>query len=143
MFLGALVSDRRSHCRHQPFVSSPTVTVGLLTPDIQTPGAGQRPALPGLAPGNSSFYILSGMDFRWEPSVRTRHLAVIIALSLVAVGTITSFNLSRLVTLRIQDKARSHQALADTLFQIAQPEILDSPQADALACSAGTRLSRQ
>jgi signal transduction histidine kinase len=79
------------------------------------------------------------MDFRWEPSVRTRHLAVIIALSLVAVGTITSINLSRLVTLRIQDKARSHQALADALFQIAQPEILNSPQADALTLLSGNK----
>ena len=45
----------------------------------------------------------------------------------------TSFNLSRLVTLRVQDKARSHQALADALFQIAQPEILARPEANALS----------
>ena len=73
------------------------------------------------------------MDFRWEPSVRTRHLTVIIALSLATVTAMTSFNLSRLVTLRVQDKARSHQALADALFQIAQPEILARPEANALS----------
>ncbi len=86
-----------------------------------------------LATRNRSFYILSGMDFRWEPSVRTRHLTVIIALSLATVAAMTSFNLSRLVTLRVQDKARSHQALADALFQIAQPEILARPEANALS----------
>ena len=67
------------------------------------------------------------MNIQWEPSVRTRHLIVVIALSFVAVVAIASFSLFRLVSLRVADKARAQESISDALFLIAQREILAKP----------------
>src|SRR5919201_3329566 len=68
---------------------------------------------------------------RWEPSVRTRHLTVIIALVLAAVGTLTFFNVSRLLSSKLASKRETAEKLvAAYLFQSAQQAILRSPQQD-------------
>jgi len=68
------------------------------------------------------------MSIQWEPSVRTRHLIVIIALSFAAVAAIASFSLLRMVALRVADKARAQESISDALFFIAQREILAKPE---------------
>ena len=71
------------------------------------------------------------MRLRWDPSVRTRHLAVILALALTAVGALTSFNLTRMLGVRLAARHRAQEALADALYQITQQVILDNPGKDA------------
>lgn len=73
----------------------------------------------------------SVMRLRWDPSVRTRHLAVIIALALTAVGALTCFNLSRLLGVRIAARHRAQESLADAIYKIAQQVILENPGKDA------------
>ncbi|MEP7271885.1 MAG: ATP-binding protein [Acidobacteriota bacterium] len=71
------------------------------------------------------------MRLRWDPSVRTRHLAVIVALALTAVGALTCFNLTRLLGVRLAARHRAQEALADALYQITQQVILENPGKDA------------
>ncbi len=71
------------------------------------------------------------MRLRWDPSVRTRHLAVILALALTAVGALSCFNLTRLLGVRLAARHRAQEALADALYQITQQVILENPGKDA------------
>jgi len=71
------------------------------------------------------------MRIRWDPSVRTRHLAVIIALALTAVLALTFFNLSRLLGVRLAARHRAQESLADALYLITQQAILENPGSDA------------
>jgi signal transduction histidine kinase len=70
------------------------------------------------------------MRLKWEPSVRTRHLAVILALSLTALGALTAYNLSRMLGVRVAARHRAQEALADALYQITQQVILENPGND-------------
>jgi hypothetical protein len=81
------------------------------------------------------------MRLRWDPSVRTRHLAVILALALTAVGALTSFNLTRMLGVRLAARHRAQEALADALYQITQQVILDNPGKDARLLLGTTLLS--
>lgn len=71
------------------------------------------------------------MRLRWDPSVRTRHLAVILALALTALGALTAFNLSRMLGVRLAGRHRAHESLADALYQITQKVILENPGKDS------------
>jgi signal transduction histidine kinase len=64
----------------------------------------------------------------WDPSVRTRHLTVIVALLLVAAVTSLCFNLTRLLNLQLAAKHKAIETLADQVTQIAQQTILSHPQ---------------
>lgn len=71
------------------------------------------------------------MRLRWDPSVRTRHLAVILGLALTALGALTAFNLSRMLGVRLAARHRAQEALADALYQITQQVILENPSKDS------------
>lgn len=67
------------------------------------------------------------LQFRWDPSVRTRHVLVILALSLTALGLLCGFSLTRLLGVKIAAKHRAQESLADALFSIAQHTINEQP----------------
>jgi signal transduction histidine kinase len=64
----------------------------------------------------------------WDPSVRTRHLTVIVALLLVAAVALLCFNLTRLLNFQLAAKHKAIETLADQVTQIAQQTILSHPQ---------------
>jgi signal transduction histidine kinase len=65
---------------------------------------------------------------RWDPSVRTRHLTVIVALLLVAATALLCFNLTRLLNAQLAAKRKAIETLADQVSLIAQQAILSRPQ---------------
>src|SRR5262245_61257628 len=67
----------------------------------------------------------------WDPSVRTRHLTVIVALLLVAAGALLCFNLTRLLNLQLTAKHKAIETLADQVTPIAQQAILSHRQEPA------------
>jgi signal transduction histidine kinase len=67
---------------------------------------------------------------KWEPSVRTRHLTVIIALVLAGAGTLTVFNLSRLLQNVIASTRERQKLAVDYLVLAAQEAIYRNPQQD-------------
>ncbi|NOT61104.1 MAG: hypothetical protein HOP19_12870, partial [Acidobacteria bacterium] len=62
---------------------------------------------------------------RWNPSVRTRHLTICIALVLLTATALASFALSRLVRQQLAAKRRAVETLTDQLTQFAQAAILN------------------
>ncbi len=62
---------------------------------------------------------------RWNPSVRTRHLTICIALVLLTVTALASFALARLVNQQLSAKRRAIETLTDQLTQFAQAAILN------------------
>src|SRR5262245_26444075 len=68
----------------------------------------------------------------WEPSVRTRHLTVIIFLVTLITGAILCFSIARLLSIQTTDKKEAAKTLTDQLFTFAQRAInnrpLDEPQ---------------
>ena len=62
---------------------------------------------------------------RWNPSVRTRHLTICIALVLLSVAALASFALARLVSQQLSAKRRAIETLTDQLTQFAQAAILN------------------
>ncbi len=69
----------------------------------------------------------------WEPSVRTRHLTVIILLILLITGTLLCFNVARLLNAQTEAKKDAVEKLTDQLFTFSQQAInnfpLEEPQA--------------
>src|SRR5689334_1435435 len=63
----------------------------------------------------------------WEPSVRTRHLTVIISLILIATATLLCFNIARLLNAHTAAKRESFEKVADPLSSFAQRAILNRP----------------
>jgi len=66
----------------------------------------------------------------WEPSVRTRHLTVIISLVLIATATLLCFNIARLLNAHTTAKRESFEKIADPLSSFAQRAILTRPLED-------------
>ncbi|HMY71885.1 MAG TPA: hypothetical protein PLQ88_08615, partial [Blastocatellia bacterium] len=66
----------------------------------------------------------------WEPSVRTRHLTVIISLVLIATATLLCFNIARLLNAHTTAKRESFEKIADPLSSFAQKAILNRPIED-------------
>lgn len=64
----------------------------------------------------------------WDPSVRTRHITILFALLLVAVGALLCFNLTRLVQAQLVARHKAIDMLADQVALIAQQAILAHPQ---------------
>ena len=62
---------------------------------------------------------------RWNPSVRTRHLTICIALVLLSVAALASFALARLASQQLSAKRRAIETLTDQLTQFAQAAILN------------------
>ncbi len=67
---------------------------------------------------------------KWDPSVRARHLTIIIALVLASAGTLTAFNLSRLLHGTVATARERQKLAADYLAQAAQEAIYRNPQQD-------------
>jgi signal transduction histidine kinase len=69
----------------------------------------------------------------WEPSVRTRHLTVIILLIFLITGTLLCFNVARLHNAQTEAKKDAVEKLSDQLFTFSQQAInnfpLEEPQA--------------
>ena len=63
----------------------------------------------------------------WEPSVRTRHLTVIIFLVTLITGAILCFSIARLLNIQTTDKKEAVENLADQLFTFAQRAINNRP----------------
>jgi signal transduction histidine kinase len=63
----------------------------------------------------------------WEPSVRTRHLTVIIFLVLLAAGALMCFNLARLLNAHTGAKHEKFSLLADPISYAAQQAIFTRP----------------
>ncbi len=66
----------------------------------------------------------------WEPSVRTRHLTVIISLVLIATATLLCFNVARLLNAHTTAKREAFEKIADPLSTFAQKAILNRPLED-------------
>ena len=66
----------------------------------------------------------------WEPSVRTRHLTVILFLILVITATLVSFNIARLINIQTIAKIDAAEQLADQIFPFAQRAINNNPLED-------------
>lgn len=66
----------------------------------------------------------------WEPSVRTRHLTVIISLVLTATATLLCFNVARLLNAHTAAKREAFEKIADPLSAFAQKAILNRPLED-------------
>ncbi len=66
----------------------------------------------------------------WEPSVRTRHLTVIISLVLIATATLLCFNIARLLNAHTTAKREAFQKVADPLSSFAQKAINNHPLED-------------
>lgn len=66
----------------------------------------------------------------WEPSVRTRHLTVIISLVLIATATLLCFNIARLLNAHTTAKREAFQKVADPLSSFAQKAINTHPLED-------------
>jgi signal transduction histidine kinase len=64
----------------------------------------------------------------WDPSVRTRHILILFALLLAAVGAMLCFNLTRLLHAQLAAKHKAIETLADQVTQLAQQAILAHPQ---------------
>lgn len=64
----------------------------------------------------------------WEPSVRTRHLTVIISLVLIATATLLCFNIARLLNAHTAAKREAFEKIADPLSAFAQQAILNRPR---------------
>lgn len=64
---------------------------------------------------------------RWEPSVRTRHLTVIITLIFIATATLLCFNIARLLNAHTTAKREAFEKVADPLSSFAQRAILNRP----------------
>jgi PAS domain-containing protein len=64
---------------------------------------------------------------RWEPSVRTRHLAVIIILILIVTGTLLCFNVARLLNAHTASKVAAVERLTNNLFSLGQQAINNRP----------------
>src|SRR5262245_65954526 len=68
----------------------------------------------------------------WEPSVRTRHLTVIISLVLVTASALLCFNLARLLSVQVAAKHDKFEALKVPIHNAVQQAIfsrpLESPQ---------------
>jgi signal transduction histidine kinase len=67
----------------------------------------------------------------WDPSVRTRHLTVIVSLLLAAASALLCFNLTRLLNAQLAAKHKAIETLADQITLIAQQAILSRPQESA------------
>ncbi|MGH9840210.1 MAG: ATP-binding protein [Blastocatellia bacterium] len=63
----------------------------------------------------------------WEPSVRTRHLTVIIFLVLLAAGALMCFNIARLLNAHTAAKHEKFGLLADPISYAAQQAIFTRP----------------
>src|SRR5262245_34801313 len=67
----------------------------------------------------------------WHPSVRTRHLTVIVALLLLAAMALLCFNMTRLLNVQLSARRKAIETFADQVTQIAQQAILSHPQEPA------------
>ncbi|MGH9751999.1 MAG: sensor histidine kinase [Blastocatellia bacterium] len=63
----------------------------------------------------------------WEPSVRTRHLTVIISLILVTASAMLCFNLARLLNVQTMAKHDNFRALESPIHTAAQQAIFNRP----------------
>lgn len=63
----------------------------------------------------------------WEPSVRTRHLTVIIFLIVIAAGTLLCFNVARLLSAHTTAKHEKFALLATPVSNIIQQAIFNRP----------------
>jgi hypothetical protein len=63
----------------------------------------------------------------WIPSVRTRHLTVIISLVLVTAGTLLCFNLARLLSVQVAAKHDKFEALKVPIHNAVQQAIFSRP----------------
>src|SRR5262245_17622931 len=66
----------------------------------------------------------------WEPSVRTRHLTVIIFLILVTAGALLCFNLARLINAHTAAKRDKFGLLEIPVYNAAQQAIFNRPLED-------------
>ncbi len=64
---------------------------------------------------------------RWEPSVRTRHLTVIIFLIIVVTGALVCFNIARLLNAQTTSRKDAIERLTDQLYTFAQQAINNRP----------------
>ena len=64
---------------------------------------------------------------RWEPSVRTRHLAVIIVLIIIVTGILLCFNIARLLNAHTASKEEAVETLTNNLFSLGQQAINNRP----------------
>jgi len=67
---------------------------------------------------------------KWDPSVRARHLTIVIALVLASAGTLTAFSLSHLLHGAVAAAHEREKLVADYLAQAAQEAIYRNPQQD-------------
>src|SRR5262249_21071719 len=63
----------------------------------------------------------------WEPSVRTRHLTVIISLVLVTASALLCFNLARLLSVQVAAKHDKFEALKVPIHNAVQQAIFSRP----------------
>src|SRR5688572_8382626 len=63
----------------------------------------------------------------WEPSVRTRHLTVIIGLILAAASALLCFNLARLLSVQIAAKHEKFETLKVPIYNAVQQAIFSRP----------------
>src|SRR5215510_8567392 len=66
----------------------------------------------------------------WEPSVRTRHLTVIIFLILVTASALLCFNLARLLNAHAAAKHEKFGLLETPIYNAAQQAIFNRPLED-------------
>ncbi|MCI0661428.1 MAG: ATP-binding protein [Acidobacteria bacterium] len=64
---------------------------------------------------------------RWDPSVRTRHLAVIIGLIIIVTGILLCFNTARLLNAHTASKEKAVETLTNNLFSLGQQAINNRP----------------
>ena len=63
----------------------------------------------------------------WEPSVRTRHLTVIIALVLATASALLCFNLARLLSVQVAAKHEKFETLKVPIYYAVQQAIFNRP----------------
>ncbi|MBK9313179.1 MAG: hypothetical protein IPM55_02855 [Acidobacteria bacterium] len=64
---------------------------------------------------------------KWEPSVRTRHLTVIIFLIIVVTGALVCFNIARLLNAQTSSRKDAVERLTDQMYTFAQQAINNRP----------------
>ncbi len=65
-----------------------------------------------------------------QPSVRTRHLAVVVAVVLLAVGTLAAFNAWQLMSVDLASRTENARLIAGLLSEFAQQAIDRKPTLD-------------
>lgn len=78
----------------------------------------------------------------WQPSVRTRHLLVIVTLTLMAVCTLAFFHTAQSISSHLAAKRKLASTIATQIFKLAQEAVFRPPQQEpkvAISTDAGVR----